>query len=478
MALQFFNTRTRSKEPFMPVTDIVRLYTCGPTVYNYAHLGNFRTYIFEDLLRRYLEFKGYTVKQVMNLTDVDDKTIKGSQAEHTPLAAFTKKYKDAFFADIKTLNIEPADVYPEATMHVKEMILLIKALLKKGLAYKGEDGSIYFSIKKFPGYGKLSHTPIENLQAGARVKQDEYEKESAADFALWKAWDEQDGPVFWESPLGKGRPGWHIECSAMSMKHLTTVFDDGFHPERFETIDLHTGGVDNLFPHHEDETAQSEGVTGKRFVNFWLHAEHLIVDGKKMSKSLGNFYTLRDVLAKGYLPKAIRYCLLSTHYRQQLNFTFDSLAAAQTVITRFRDFMLKLNELVSKHQDAVDEKIAAYIAKAREDFTIALDDDLNISEGLAVLFEFMRLINTLMPEMSGSDAAAVLSFVEELDTVLGLLDFDEETLDPELQALIEQREDARAKRDYKRADQIRKALSDKGIILEDTPQGVRWKKEL
>jgi len=290
MALRFFNTITRKKEEFVSIEPgKVGMYTCGPTVYDYAHIGNFRTYMFEDLLRRYLEYKGYEVTQVMNITDVDDKTIAGSRAKKVSLSEYTKKYIDAFFDDLDTLNIERADFYPEATTHIKEMVELVKKLLDKGFAYRS-DGDIYFKLSSFKDYGKLSKMKLENLKIGARVGKDEYEKEEASDFALWKGWDEKDGDVFWETEIGKGRPGWHIECSAMSMKYLGEHFD------------IHTGGIDNMFPHHENEIAQSESATGKKFVNFWLHSLHLIVEGKKMSKSLGNIYTLRDILEKGYNP--------------------------------------------------------------------------------------------------------------------------------------------------------------------------------
>jgi len=472
MTLLLFNTRTKKKEVFKAITNTVGMYTCGPTVYNYAHIGNYRTYIFEDLLRRFLKYKGFKIKQVMNVTDVDDKTIKGSREEKKSLSEYTKKYKDAFFEDLDTLHIERAELYPEATQHVQEMIQLIQVLLDKKHAYKGDDGSIYFSIKSFKKYGKLARVPIDQLQAGARVNNDEYEKEQAADFALWKAYSEEDGEVFWESPFGKGRPGWHIECSAMSMKHLSKVFDNKLKPESFETIDIHTGGIDNLFPHHEDEVAQSEGVTGKQFVNFWLHAEHLIVDGKKMSKSLGNFYTLKDLLKKGYQPLAIRYVLLATHYKQQLNFTIEGLESAQTIITRFRDFLIKLDEVTKEGKITVD----GHIANARDAFTAALDDDLNISEALAAIFEFMRVINTAMPTMTTKDSEAVKEFMKELNTVLGIFSFEQEPLSKELQQLVDERETARKEKNWQRSDELRDLLKEKGILVEDTAHGQRWKR--
>src|SRR3989338_3545310 len=380
--LKFHSTLTRKKEVFRTVKEgKVQMYTCGPTVYNFAHIGNFRAYVFEDLLRRYLKYKGYEVRQVMNLTDVDDKTIRDSQKEGISLKEFTERYGKAFFEDIKTVNIEPAEVYPKATEHINEMIQLIQVLLDKGIAYKSSDGSIYYSISKFKGYGSLAHIKVKELKAGARVKQDEYEKEQASDFALWKAWDESDGDVYWNSQFGKGRPGWHIECSAMSMKHLTKAFESGnFDAEKFESIDIHTGGVDNIFPHHEDEIAQSEGCTGKKFVNYWLHCEHLMVDGKKMSKSLGNFYTLRDLLAKGHNPKAIRYALMSTHYRKPLNFTFEELEAANTAVKKLEELKLYLDNSDGR------AKAGKTTAKAARDFEEAMDDNLNISAALAAVF--------------------------------------------------------------------------------------------
>src|SRR4030042_1328594 len=317
--LNLFNTLSRRKESFVPVEECrVGLYTCGPTVYNYAHIGNFRAFLCEDLLKRWLEHCGFKVTHVMNITDVDDKTIKGSQKQGIPLQQYTAHYTEAFFDDIKALNIELADFYPRATEQIPEMTALIKKLLEKGYAYRGEDGSVYFAINKFPDYGKLSHINIRELKVGARVRQDEYAKEEAQDFALWKAWSVEDGDVFWETEIGKGRPGWHVECSAMSMRYLG------------ETFDVHCGGVDNIFPHHENEIAQSESATGKPFANYWLHNEHLLVEGKRMAKRFGNYYTLRDLLGKGYAPDAIRFLLLSTHYRQQFNFTFEGLEAANS----------------------------------------------------------------------------------------------------------------------------------------------------
>jgi cysteinyl-tRNA synthetase len=463
--LKFYNSLPKKKEAFKPIkAKEVKMYTCGPTVYGFAHIGNFRAYIFEDLLRRYLEFKGFKVIQVMNLTDVDDKTIKGSQKENLPLNTFTEKYKKAFFEDIKTLNIEKAEFYPEATKTIPEMVSLIKKLLKKGFAYKGEDNSIYFSIKKFKSYGKLSGFKIEELKEGARVKQDEYDKENARDFALWKAFDEKDGEVFWETELGKGRPGWHIECSAMSMKFLG------------ETFDLHTGGIDNKFPHHENEIAQSECATGKKFVNYWLHCDHLIVDGQKMSKSLGNFYTLRDLLNKGFSPVAIRFLLLSTHYRSKLDFTEKNLEEAKTKTEKFNELILKLKEI--KNTKGKENSVDSLLKKARTGFENALDDDLNISLALTSLFDFVKEANKLIDErkLSIKEAGKILSFMKEIDFVLGVLKFEEEKLSKDLMNLIQEREKARKEKNWSKADEIRNELLKKGIQLDDTKDRVRWKK--
>jgi cysteinyl-tRNA synthetase len=396
----------------------------------------------------------------MNITDVDDKTIRDSQKEGISLQKFTRRYENAFMEDLKILNIEKADIFPRATEHIKEMVAVIKKLLDKGIAYEGEDGSIYYSVKKFKDYGKLSKIKIKELKAGARVKQDEYEKEQANDFALWKAYDESDGGVFWTPLIGKGRPGWHIECSAMSSKYLGDQFD------------IHTGGIDLVFPHHENEIAQAEGATGKSpFVKYWVHNEWLLVEGKKMSKSLGNFYTLRDILDKDYDAMAIRYVLMSTHYRQQLNFTFKDLDAAKNAIQRLNDFMLKLDEAKGKK----NVKIPKLIEKAKNDFIKAMDNDLDISKALAVVFDFVREINKA--EISKEDAKKVKKAVLDFDKVLGLkLEIKKEKLSAELMKLIQKREEARKNKDFETADSIRDELKEKGIILEDTPQGVRWKK--
>jgi len=465
MALRFYNTMTRRKEDFQPINNgQVRMYTCGPTVYDFAHIGNLRTFMFEDLLRRYLKYKGYQVTQVMNLTDIDDKTIKGSKAQGISLDEYTDRYKKAFFEDVDTLNMERADEYPEATKHIDLMVEIVSDLLKKGYAYE-MGGSIYYKISQFPEYGKLSHMKLEDLKAGARIATDEYEKEQVSDFALWKGWDENDGDVFWETELGKGRPGWHIECSAMSMHYLG------------QTFDIHTGGEDNIFPHHENEIAQSEAHTGKPFANYWMHALHLIVEGKKMSKSLGNYFTLRDMLAKGYAPMAIRYLLLSTHYRMQLNFTLDGLNAAKAGVERYQNCFDLLAEV---NNDTDGGEVNDYITTAEKKFENALDDDLNISEALGVVFDYIRDVNRLKAEnkLSKAEAEKALETLYHFDTVLGLNKRAEATLDSEVEALITARIQARKDKNWAEADRIRDKLDEMGIILEDTPSGTKWKKKL
>jgi len=467
MALKLFNTLTRKKEAFKPLSEKkVGMYSCGPTVYDYPHIGNYRAYIAADLLKRYLTYKGFAVKQIMNITDVDDKTIRGSQKEKLSLTKYTAKYEKAFFEDVETLGIKPASIYPKATEHINEMVALIKKLLNRGVAYKTDDGCIYFSISKFKNYGKLANIKLEELQAGAsgRMLKDEYAKEQAHDFALWKAWTDEDGDVFWETELGKGRPGWHIECSAMSMKYLGNPFD------------IHTGGVDLIFPHHQNEIAQSEAATGKKFVNFWLHNEWLLVEGKKMSKSLGNFYTLRDILEKGYEPKPLRYLLLGTHYRQQLNFTFHSLEAAKNSLQRIWDFMQKLDE--TKEGGKSGKEVQIMLEKAKIAFENAMDDDLDISKALAAVFDIINKTNKMLADgsLSKSDAEQIKKQLISFDSVLGIIIPDEKKkLPAELKKLIDDREAARAAKDWKKADKLRDDLLKKGIVLEDTADGIRWK---
>lgn len=461
--IRFFNTLSGSLEEFIPLKDgEVRLYTCGPTVYDYPHIGNYRAYIFEDLLKRFLLFAGFRVIHVMNITDVDDKTIRGANALGISLNEYTRKYIEAFFEDIKTLRILPADYYPRATEHIPDMVRMIKGLLEKGYAYY-KDGSVYFSIAKFPDYGKLAKINVEELKAGARVEADEYEKESVHDFALWKK--AKEGEPFWETELGPGRPGWHIECSAMSTRYLGPTFD------------IHCGGIDNIFPHHENEIAQSEAFYGQKFVNYWLHCHHLVVDGEKMSKSKGNFYTLRDLLARNVDPIDLRFFLLSTHYRKMLNFTFDGLEQARASRQRILDFVYDIEHRT--FPPGRNQKIQQLSEKTLEEFRAGLSDDLNISAALAALFEFIREVNqTMSRETIGrDDAAKILETVGEINRVLDILpEKKEESLPPEILEKIELRQKARQEKNFALADAIRNELREMGIILEDTREGVRWKR--
>jgi cysteinyl-tRNA synthetase len=440
------------------------MYSCGPTVYDFAHIGNFRAYIFSDLLRRYLEYRGYKVKLIMNITDVDDKTIKNSRAKGMKLREYTERYKAAFFEDLKKVNIKPGYAYPEATGHIKEMVDLVGALLKKGYAYKSDDGSVYFDISKFKGYGELAKLDMKGLKAGARVSSDEYEKDQAHDFALWKAWTEEDGAVSWDTSIGKGRPGWHIECSAMSTKYLGSTFD------------IHTGGVDLVFPHHENEIAQHKAATGKPLARFWLHNEHLLVDGKKMSKSLGNFYTLRDLFGKGHKPKAVRYILLATHYRQKLNFTIKALKSAESSVNRLLDFMDMLEKPAGKEFAGLKK----VLDKARKGFDKAMDNDLNIAEALASIFDLVKEVNVLSEKgnLGKKGAKMVKDLMLEFDGVLGILEEEKLPLGKQVEILIYKREKARKEKDWKEADAIRDKLKEMGVVLEDSPKGVKWKVRL
>ncbi|MBC7361233.1 MAG: cysteine--tRNA ligase [Candidatus Aminicenantes bacterium] len=461
--IRFFNTLSGTIEEFKPIKEgEVRLYTCGPTVYDYPHIGNYRAYIFEDLLKRFLLFYGFKVIHVMNITDVDDKTIRGANSLGISLNEYTKKYIEAFFEDIKTLRLLPADYYPRATEHIPDMVRMIKGLLEKGFAYI-KDGSVYFSIAKFPAYGRLAKINVEELKAGARVEADEYEKESVHDFALWKK--AKEGEPFWETELGAGRPGWHIECSAMSTRYLGPTFD------------IHCGGIDNIFPHHENEIAQSEAYYGQKFVNYWLHCHHLIVDGEKMSKSKGNFYTLRDLLTRNLDPIDIRYFLLSTHYRKMLNFTFEGLEQSKASRQRILDFVYELEH--RKFSPGSDQEVEPLVQKAMADFKNSLADDLNISAALAALFELIREINLRLAKdsLKQDDARKVLEAVYQMDRVLAILpEKEEETLPPEILRKIELRQKARKEKNFALADAIRQELRQLGIILEDTKEGVRWKR--
>lgn len=466
MNIRFYNTLSHKKEDFRPIDEgKVRMYTCGPTVYDFAHIGNYRTFMFEDVLRRYLEFRGYNVTQAMNLTDVDDNTIRRSRERGIPLTELTDEFKAAFHADLKTLNIQPAHLYPEASKYVDEMIEMVKVLEDRGFAYKTDDGSVYFNIAKYDRYGKLAHLNPEEMLSGERVADDSYEKEGARDFALWKGYKAEDGDVQWGSPWGKGRPGWHIECSVMSTELLGEHFD------------IHCGGVDNIFPHHENEIAQSVCATGTEFVNYWLHSEYLLVDNKKMSKSLNNFYTLRDLLDQGYAADAIRWMLITTHYRQKLNFSITRLEEAQKAVNRLREFKSKLAEYGSAGSDDAGERVAL----AQEQFMKAMDDDLNISGGLGAIFELVRWGNRSMDqgELSAVGSEALIVSMEKFDRVLGVLHMDsglEKDLDSTfIEAKVEERNLARARKDFTLSDAIRDELISLGVELIDTPDGTKWK---
>jgi cysteinyl-tRNA synthetase len=447
MPLKLYNTLTRKKEVFKPVNKgKVGMYVCGPTIYDFVHIGNLRAYVFADIVKRYLKFCGYNVKEVMNLTDVDDKTIKNSQEEKKSLKEFTGKYEKSFLEDIKKMNIEKPEIMPRATGHIKEMVAIIKKLLDKGIAYKTNDG-IYFSIKKFKNYGKLSGIKIKDLKAGAskRVSKDEYDKEHVNDFVLWKFYTKDDGDVFWNTGIGKGRPGWHIECSAMSAKHLGQSFD------------IHLGGVDLIFPHHENEIAQSEAATGKKFVKYWLHNEWILVDGKKMSKSLKNFYKLEDIADKGYSPLDLRYFYLTKIYRQQLNFTWKNLDASKKSLGRLKNILSNM-----KGSGKINKK---NIEIARKQFLEIMDDDLNTSRAVSYLWEVLR-----DKRLNNSEK---YKLALEFDKVLGLK-LDEEDkikISSEVKKLVEEREKLRKKKDWKKADELRKKINKLGFIIDDTKKG-------
>ncbi len=461
--IKFFNTLTGKVEEFKTIEPgKVKLYTCGPTVYDYAHIGNFRAYVFEDLLKRFLKYMGYEVLHIMNITDVDDKTIKGAKTRGMTLKKYTEMYIDAFFKDIETLNILKADCYPRATEHIPEMVEMIKVLLQKGYAYQ-RNGSIYFNIKKFPDYGKLSKIELSELKPGIRIEADEYEKDSVYDFALWK--EKKEGEPFWATELGEGRPGWHIECSAMSIKYLG------------QTFDIHCGGVDNIFPHHENEIAQSEAFSGVKFVNYWLHCHHLIVEGEKMSKSKGNQFTLRDILEKNADAMALRFLLLSTHYRKTLNFTLKALEQAHSSLKRIRDFIYELKN--SSFKEGKNKIVSKLIEETKEKFIAGLSNDLNISLALTSLFTMIKKANKLISKEKfyAQDAKALLGFIQSLDNILGLIPSwpKEDEISQEIKEKIALREKARKEKDYELADKIREELRKEGIILEDTREGVRWK---
>jgi cysteinyl-tRNA synthetase len=497
MALHFYNTLAGKVEEFQPLEDKkVRIYTCGLTVYGYAHIGNYRTFIFQDVLRRFLQYQGYEVVQVMNLTDVDDKTIRNSNAAGLTLREYTNRFIEAFDVDRQLLSLERPEIVVRATDHIDDMVKLIQILEQKGYAYKS-DGSYYFRVEKFSDYGKLSRVDLSGIRAGARVDSDEYDKDNVRDFVLWKA--AKEGEPFWDTPLGPGRPGWHIECSVMSMKYLG------------ETFDIHSGGIDLAFPHHENEIAQSEAATGRPFARYWLHGEHLVVNGEKMSKSLGNVYTLRDLITKGYRPSAIRYLLASVPYRSILNFTFDGLHQAKQSVERLRNFHFRL--MKEQFPPGKDSKLEEAAADALRKFEEALSDNLNTAEALAAIFDMVREGNTAMDQgqfLDGNRAAfldtlarwdRIFAVLEDNDHArlrqFGLIKSEQETesqgaseagrepgkalvetlSDEDIEKRIAEREDARRRRDFKRSDQIRDELLNVGVLLEDTKAGPRWKRK-
>ncbi|MHB1909244.1 MAG: cysteine--tRNA ligase [Nitrososphaerales archaeon] len=470
--IQFFNALGRKMEEFKPITPgEVKMYTCGPTIWNFPHIGNYRTFVFEDLLRRYLEYRGYNVTQVMNLTDVDDRIIKVCREKNIDLYKFTEPYAKSFFEDLDFLRIKKASIYPRATDHIPEMVEIIQALLEKGFAYKSDDDSIYYKISKFPSYGKLSGLDVSTLKAGARVRQDDYDKDSAQDFALWKAWDANDGKVFWDTTLGRGRPGWHIECSAMSMKYLGEHFD------------IHTGGVDNMFPHHENEIAQSEAYTGIKFANYWLEAEHLLTNDQKMAKRLGNFITINQLKGKGVSGAALRLFLLSGQYRTQLNFTEQSLEQAASSVRRINEFTLRLQEMVDSNnekQESASKEVEDLVSKTRESYVASLDNDLDTPRALACVFDFITQGNKLLDKGS-SGAKLMLEFIlSDFDSVFAVVtrsEVAETFLTEDVKSLIARRASAREDKNWKLADSLRAELLEKGIEIQDTPQGQKWRRK-
>lgn len=466
MALKLYNTLTRKLEVLEPMDGkTVRMYTCGPTVYHFVHIGNFRTFTFQDILRRYIKYRGMELLHVMNITDVEDKIIAAARRKNVSIHEYTKKYEQAFLDDMEALKIERPEIMPRATEHIQEMLGLIEKLKEKSYTYESE-GSLYYRINKFEDYGKLSQLDSEETELmGGRVDEDEYTKENPRDFVLWKA--HREGETAWDSSFGPGRPGWHIECSAMSMKYLG------------ESFDIHCGGVDLIFPHHENEIAQSEGATGRPFVRFWVHGAHLIVEGQKMSKSLGNFYTLRDLLNRGCKPTALRYLLSSVHYRNQLNFTFEGIKQADASIRRVNDFILRVREIEDGVEDSAE--LTGLIEKASGQYEEAMDDDLNTSSALAAVFELIREINIVLEkkELGSGNRDQILDFLSAVNQVFAVFELEEQEIeDEEVLGLIEERERARRSRDFPRADEIRDRLAEKGILLEDTKEGTRWKRQV
>jgi cysteinyl-tRNA synthetase len=466
MALRFYNTLTQELEEFRPLHgNTVNMYTCGPTVYNFVHIGNFRTFTFQDILRRWLAYRGFELNHVMNVTDVDDKIIGNAAREHKTIGEYTAVFTRAFFEDAATLRLQQPEHVAKATEHIPMMMKAIEDLSAKGYTYAG-DGSTYYRIASFPSYGKLSHNDFSGMRSGARVDVDEYDKADARDFVLWKG--RKEAEPYWETPFGEGRPGWHIECSAMAMYYLG------------ETLDIHAGGVDLIFPHHENEIAQSEAITGKQFSRFWLHSEHLQIESQKMSKSLGNFYTLRDLLEMGHQPETIRYLLASVPYRKKLNFTFEGLKAAAKSIERLRDFELRLAS--SRLQPGRNEELAERSNEAVHQFEESMDADLNTAEALAAVFEYVRAMNTALDdnqylEDNRWESARVLEIFDTVFDVLKPSRAGGEISDAEVEAKVGERLEAKKARDFRRADEIRALLLEKGIVLEDTKDGVRWKRK-
>jgi cysteinyl-tRNA synthetase len=488
LSIHLYNTLSGKIEEFAPSSDnLVRMYACGPTVYDYGHIGNFRTFLVVDLLRRFLRQSGRQLKHVMNITDVDDKIIRNAAQQHKSVNEYTRRYEEAFLEDMQTLNLEHPEALVRATEHIEEMARFIQRLADKGFAYRTDDGSYYFRIAKFPEYGKLSKKDFAGMEAGARVDVDEYEKDSPRDFALWKA--PKANEAFWESPIGPGRPGWHIECSVMSMKYLG------------ESFDLHAGGEDLIFPHHENEIAQSEALTGQQFVRHWLHVRFLLVEGKKMSKSEGNFFTLRDLVVKGHKPSAIRFLLASVPYRKQFNFTFDGLKQAAHSVQRLRDFKTRLE--MASVPPGKNQQMQELAEKTQREMRSALADDLNTAQALAAMFDMVREANTIADrgELRQDDKAPLLQALQQFDEIFAVIQDDDSAKmtramewakahglatdgdttaaisDGEVENLIAERNAAKKARDFARSDAIRKQLADAGIVVEDTKDGIRWKRK-
>jgi cysteinyl-tRNA synthetase len=492
MTLRLFNTLTGQMDPLTPSDGAtLRMYACGPTVYDYGHIGNFRTFLQVDVLRRFLELTGIRVRHVMNVTDVDDKIIRNAAAAGLPIGEYTKRFEQAFFEDLEALRVETPEIIARATEHIPRMVELVQKLAAAGAAYQTEDGSWYFRLAAFPAYGKLSKKDLSGMEDGARVDLDEYEKDSARDFALWKA--AKPGETFWDTAIGRGRPGWHIECSAMAMEYLG------------ESFDLHCGGEDLMFPHHENEIAQSESVTHKPFARHWMHVRFLLVDGRKMSKSEGNFYTLRDLLLKGYKASAIRLALISVPYRHQYNFTFDGLTEATNAIERLRTFRQRL--VAASLEEGENPALQAASQKAQADYVAALNNDLNIAEARAPIFDLVRAANTAVDQgqLKARDREAILAVLASFDAVFCVIeDHDAEPTrhalkwaaetgrmsevapelvasqaltDEAIEALVAERTLAKKQRNFARADQIRNELAEKGVVIEDSKDGARWKRK-